>query len=595
MKSLLLKLPLWVVIVGTIIAFVAINYLLGNLINRRIDVTEGQQFTLAPGSVALLESVEKPVTIRYYLSESDNLLPVELRNYAERVDDFLTTLQRRAPGKITLVRRDPQPDSDAEEEAKIDGLKGHPVARDASAYLGLSFTSLKKTVAIPFLNPEREDLLEFDVMTALRDVVTTGQKKAAVYSSLPTFGATGSFPPWALMDQLSRKFQVEVVQGTESRLPDELDLLIVIHPRNLSASFTGAVQTFLKNGGRLVVLCDSVAICQQFYQGRIGEDNAASDWPELLADLGYQFTPLQAVLDMRLKDQIDRGQGMETLNMVLHLRDEGIVKGHPITADVGGIKMPIAGAFKGQAADGWQVTTLLESTADSQLYPTTDLISLSKQTGEKTLNTFKADDQTYTLALLLEGKADAGSKDAAVLLLADADCASDPFAGSMVENQGRLEFQPSSGNFGFLFNAIDFMTGGVSLNEARNRQQARRPLTRLVELRREAEEKYRDKIAELEQRRTELEEAGNAGRLGAGMDATGESLGSGGMSRVQALREERIAVNRELRQTRHQLRQNLRAVESRLKWINIGLIPALVVLTGIVVIWRRAHHSRART
>ena len=600
LKRLISKTSLLALTLLAVIAFIAINYGLSRF-NQRIDFTEDQIFTLSPGAQQLITEIKSPVTIRYYLSEGDNVLPVELRNYADRVGDFLQNLVDQADGKIKLVYRDPQPDSDAEEDAEIDGLYGHPVTKDAVAYMGLSLNSLTRTITIPFLNPKREANLEFDVMTALRDVITTEKKKAALFSTLPVFGMENSYPQWALVDELARKFNLLPLEGNEQTLPEGLDLLVLVHPKGMTDAFQQAIDSYLADGGNLVVMLDTVAVSNLFYGIRGNEENTQSDFPALVNALGYEFTPRRAILDMRLKDEIDRGEGTEILNSLLSLKSDGINSAHPITSDVNGLKIPVSGTFLGAPAAGLDATILLSSTEDSQLYPHKDLIGLSKRTGEKTLNEFKADENVYPIAVLLRGEMPAFTvldfpqrKPANVLLLADTDIAADPFAGTMVDNQGRLEFQATSGNFGFLFNAFDFMTGDASLATARNRAQAKRPLTKLVELRREAEAQYREKISSLEKQKAILEEESSAGRVNAGLAATGRSFDAAAVNQVQEMKEKRIFVNRELRQTRHALRKKLRAVESRIKWINIGLVPALVALIGVIVIAMRTYKSRTR-
>ena len=580
--------------------FIVSNFLFSTF-NRRFDVSSDRLFSLSEGSLRILNDLEKPVTIRYYLSQNDNILPIELRNHADRVTDFLKVLETKSGDKLKIIFRDPSPDSAAELEAELDGLTGHPVKGGIKAYMGLSATSLKEGAAIPFLNPEREASLEFDVMNLIRSVTARHRPKAAVYSSLSTFGTKGSFAPWALMDQLNGRFSVEELSGKEELLPEDLQFLLIIHPQELSPGFERAVDTFLGKGGNLALLLDPVAISPIFYQGRSEPGTASSDWPHLLSALGLEFTADQAVLDMRLKDQIDRGDGMETLNSLLHLEDEGINRQHPISKDVQGLRFCVAGTFLGKPLPGFKVHSLLSSTTDSQLYPHQDLISLSYETGQRTLHEFQADRHRYPLALYLEGVVPSftgsvatGRRPSQILLLSDTDFAADPFAGSMVENQGRLTFQPLSGNLGFLLNAIDSMANDTALNTARNRSQVRRPLTRLVELRRVAEEQYRSRINAVEGELRQLAEESSPERLANGSEAIGDKMGLGSLARMEEMKKKRLDLNRHLRQLKRGLRLELEGIESRIKWLNIALLPFSVILIGAVVITLRHFRTRAR-
>ena len=80
-------------------------------------------------------------------------MPVFLTTYAQRVDDLLGEYKQASKGKIEIQRLNPEPDSDAEDSARLDGVEGAALRTGERVYLGLSVSMLDQKQAIPFLAP----------------------------------------------------------------------------------------------------------------------------------------------------------------------------------------------------------------------------------------------------------------------------------------------------------------------------------------------------------------------------------------------------------------------------------------------------------
>ena len=78
---------------------------------------------------------------------------------------------RSAGGKLKIEKYDPQPDSDAEDSARLDGLEPQPLPGADRFYLGLAVKCADQVQSIPFLAPNRERLLEYDLDRAIVRVV----------------------------------------------------------------------------------------------------------------------------------------------------------------------------------------------------------------------------------------------------------------------------------------------------------------------------------------------------------------------------------------------------------------------------------------
>ena len=130
---------------------------------------------------------------------------------------------------------------------------------------------------------------------------------------------------------------------------------------------------------------------------------------------------------------------------------------------------------------------------------------------------------------------------------------------------------------GMLINAADYLAGSPDLISIRSRGTFSRPFTRVHEIQREAEESYRSTADELtaqlqatEQKLTELQQL-----------KTGEDKKVLSPEQEQAVDEflaQKLAIRKSLREVQHQLTRDIEALGTRLKLINIGLIPLLLTL-----------------
>ena len=156
----------------------------------RVDLTRDKAYTLSAGTKAILRKLETPVKIRFYCTQSQTATPVTvyLRDYARRVEDLLAEYQQAAGGKLVIERYDPQPDTTAEDSAKLDGVEGQDLANGEKFYLGLSVSLLDEKQAIAFLDPSRERQLEYDLSRAIARVMAPDRPVVGIMTPLQIFG-----------------------------------------------------------------------------------------------------------------------------------------------------------------------------------------------------------------------------------------------------------------------------------------------------------------------------------------------------------------------------------------------------------------------
>ena len=388
-------------VIAMFIVLVAVNVIAAHF-KQRIDLTAEKAYTLSPGTRAILAKLDTPVQIRFYVSQRATAMPVALKTYAQRVDDLLGEYKQASKGLIEIQKLDPEPDSDAEDSAKLDGVQGQPLSTGERIYLGLSVTMLDQKQAIPFLTPERERLLEYDISRAIARVSETNKPTVGVMSSLPVMGTPimpmaqqKGDPPWAFITELQRDFNVKQVEMTADKIPDDIQVLVVIHPRAISDATQFAIDQFVLRGGRLLAFLDPKSVLDRMGQG-MGAPASTSNLDKLLKAWGLTFGTNKVVADMNYLAKTRQGRAPA----ILILNEKAMNKEDIVTADADNLVMAMAGDFEGTPAPGLKETVLVKSSPNSELVDP----MMAQFGGESVATNFTPSGKEFPLAVRLSGK-----------------------------------------------------------------------------------------------------------------------------------------------------------------------------------------------
>jgi len=232
----------------------------------RVDLTENGLYTLSDGTLNILEGMDEPVTLRLYFSEDTSRDLPQFRAYARWAGEMLEEFEDRSNGKLTLRRVDPVAFSPREDEAAQYGLQGVPVGTaGATLYFGLVGTnSLDGLQVMPFLQPEKEKFLEYDLAKIVSALSHPQHKKVGLISGLDMQAgfdpATQSIrEAWVIHQQFSQLFDLQDIPSDSPELPDDLELLVLVHPDDLADGLLYQVDQFVLSGGRLLVFMDPMA------------------------------------------------------------------------------------------------------------------------------------------------------------------------------------------------------------------------------------------------------------------------------------------------------------------------------------------------
>lgn len=276
------------------VACLAFNVLATQLLRDvQLDLTEQQLNTLSPGTRQILASVQAPINLRLYFSDSQARELPPLRNYARRIEALLHSYAREAPERLTVKVIDPAPYSADEEQAARFGLQGVPLQQGGTPlYLGLAATNtLGETQVIALFSPSEERLLEYDISRLLHALDQPRRPVIGVLSSLPVAGSDDN-PPWALLEETARQFSVRNLAQEPTQIPEDLAVLMLVHPKQLPDATLYAIDQFVLGGGKLLVFVDPLSQADP-------SPHKASGLPRLFSAWGLQMLAGKVVADGR--------------------------------------------------------------------------------------------------------------------------------------------------------------------------------------------------------------------------------------------------------------------------------------------------------
>ena len=296
-----------------LVNFLLLHYVLSS-IPLRIDMTAGNSFTLSDSAKSLLSKVEEPVRFDFYRTRSvEGLSPqikMHIQNFGDRVEQMLLQFERAANGKVILDRIDPEPDTPAEENAIAAGVHGQSLPNGDTIFLGLVISQGDSEHVIPFFDWNKEGSIEYDIAKAVHEAQQLSKPKLGLISTLPL-----KAPPMPMMpgqppqedqyiiSELESSFNVEVIEPTASELPQDLDMLMVIHPIGLPETLLFGIDQFTLSGKPMFLAVDPSSLFfrsqQQQNQMMMGRPNpnTSSDFQPFFSTWGISYSASEALAD----------------------------------------------------------------------------------------------------------------------------------------------------------------------------------------------------------------------------------------------------------------------------------------------------------
>jgi ABC-type uncharacterized transport system involved in gliding motility auxiliary subunit len=660
----------------------AIHVVYRLLEGSRVDLTAENLYSLTPGTEQIIERMHaegvQPVDVKLYFSETaGKTLPKFIKDfitYERYLRSLLGEYARASRGKIRVELIDPIPDSDEAQDAVDYGLDGKPINQHGDLFffgLVLQAQTGSRQV-IDFLWPEQQESVEYEISKRLHNLLWPPSKRIGVLSSLEVFGSADNPYLQQMMAQLGRQasekwlavtvledgYKVSpITTDTDHIAPDEYDLVVVIHPKNLPQKALWALDEWVTTGGRALIFLDPYTLADvppqnpQQPWARL-QYKPASNLDALLEAWGVQRPEDQfaADFDLAVKRPVAMRGPEETVIVDLLIdgdkREQTLAQGHPVMQGLASVRLFLPGFFEpAAAANGDSKVTrqaLLTTTPAGNaltILPgfgdTSQLHYPDLNEPAKLRDRFAAGSEAKVLAYELRGQLgpafpngadfpaetptpppglppgidlpppegtemihkdpvpEADRKESTVLLFADVDLIWDQIA--FQRNILGIVNTPND-NYKILLNAVDYLLGANELMNVRARRRIDRPFDRFDEIEAAAE---RDTLEREKQIRAEIEtfQTQLQEKQSEITQRNAALFQKQLQEEVDQLNEKINAANRELREIRKARRASLEREEAMVRLSVLGWMPALLLGVGLYlsVARRRKEAAGART
>ncbi len=600
--------------------------------NVRWDATEDKSYSLSKGTENILGSMTQPVTVKFFYSQSNPNIPAHIKLYARRVEDFLREYQRASKGMLKLEMIDPRPDSDEEEWADKYGLQPVQVAGGDPITCGLVFTAADQEETLEWLDPSKEQLLEYDVTSIIQGLQNPEKKSVGVITALPVFGtgaraAMPGQPPsqeWIFVTEMKKIYNVQEIKPTVRLIDPSLDLLMVLFPKDMSIELEYAIDQYVLSGGNALIFVDPLCVS---YRSGGQQDFMRSSGDALVRVFkawGVEMDTAKAIADYGQPTQVrTSSQKSEENPLMVSARGEAFNRKDVITAGLESMLFPVAGAIvrvkdkDGAAAiKDYSFETLVDSSEDAAVVDAfkaflgADAVKKDFVPAKKRFNMIVRVRGTFNTAFP-EGppkpenpdippvdlnkypQLKSGKKPATLVIVSDADMLADNFFVQRRNFFGLNVTEMFNDNLNFLSNSAEMLTGSDELIGLRSRGKMERPFTAVLELRKRAKAQWMDKekalVQQIEETNRKLQQ------LEREKDASEKMIISPEQeAEIAKFKEQRQRISRQLKEVRKNLRADIEALGATLKGINIFLIPLLVSIVGICFAVYRQRKLRRR-
>lgn len=612
-----------------VLLFLAV-IMLGNVALRgmRWDLTEGQLFTISEGTKRILADIDEPVNLYYFFSDKQTADLPTVRDYARRVEEMLDEFAAYAGSNIKLQKIDPVPFSEQEDLAAKFGLQSVPVGNSGETiYFGVAGTnSVDDAAAIPFMHADKQQFLEYDLAKLVYTLANPKRPVIGVMTSLPMLS---DFDPmtqrirdsWILAEQIEGLFDLRRIATTADRIDDDVDVLMLVHPKNLSDNTLYAIDQFVLGGGKALIFVDPRAEMDRPANPNdpmaAMQASQSSDLARLFEAWGIEYSPNQIVGDKQLALSITMRPGEPPVRHVgmLGLTRDSLDQDDVVSGGLDQVNVAMIGYFRKSDDAAIELIPLIQSSAEAMPIPADRLRFLADPA--ELLDGFEATGERYVLAARLKGEletafpdgapapaGDTGSGESAdapehlsssdgeisMILVADTDVLTDRLWVQVNRFFGQRIANAWASNGDFVVNALDNLTGSNDLIGIRGRATYSRPFLRVQELEREADERWRGTIQELEEQLAQTES--KLAELQANRDDDNLAILTDEQSaELERFQQQRIQVRRDLRDVQLTLNQDKERLGVWLKVLNILVLPFLLTIALAFFASRRRTHA----
>ena len=615
----------------------------------KIDVTEQGLYTLSDGTKSILAKLNQPIRAKLYYARTAALKgPDQIRyfnNYYEFVKALLEEYVAESKGMVELEIIDPRPFSDDEVAAMRYGLQQYRITEEENFFFGLVVqTQFGVEKVIPFFSPDRQRFVEYDISYLIDTAITRQKTRIGVMSSLPVMGddmsgymaqmmiRQGQRPkqPWTIIEHLRQKYEVSEVPTDVNDIND-VDILLIIHPKELPEKTLFAIDQFVLKGGRTIVCIDPFCYADTPDQTAMQmgmQLSRSSDLNRLLRTWGIEMPENTFAGDKNLAESraINQADRPEPIIGLLNLSGECFSADTVMTTELNEVRVLFSGVLNEVADDPNQPqqdkpviekAPLMTTTDEGNTFTISSPYELMILKPSVLMDRFIDGTKPVTMGYLLTGRFKSSypdgieiemesedtndpnetikskkrikgltqaREDCAVAVFPDVDFISDALAYSN-SFFGKIVIGDNSA---LLMNAIDDLSGSSDLISIRSRGNFKRPFIVVDEIERQAEEETAQEVAVLNAQiagfQNELQSI-----LAQAKEGQEEVINSSIVKKKKELELNILQAQRQLREIKMKRRERTDRLGFSLEVINVTAVPGVVIVFAVVLgLWRSA-------
>ena len=592
MNNFIIKKYFLISLLCTILIFLSFNFIINKInFNIGIDFTSTKTFTLSKGTKNVLSNIEEPLKIEFIYSRSlSKNIPI-IQNYANQIEGLISRYVGLAKGKIEFQIIEPEPYSDEEDYVERFGVQGFPVDQEGSnVYFGLIATNTTDdTEIIPFFDPSKAGSLEKQLTDIVYKLNRVEKPKIGILTQVETQSPNPNIPlqgEYILFEQLGNYYEIEYLSPT-AEIFENIDLLVVYHPAEISDITEYAIEQFILRGGKTLIFVDP-------YFEKDDYTDKSSTLDNVLKTLNINYID-RVILDgaqatrLQTQQNISDNTSLQTLLKLNwpEVRTDFINQQEDISNGLSLIRLISPGGL--MKLEDESKTTYTSVLSSSEL--TMDLSIQEVQDPIEIINNFNPTGIIYDFAVKVGGTAlsnfenfdnkysnhiSQSQDDLNVIVFSDADFIRSPYWARVQKFLGSTVIEESSDNGTIVSNIMDVMTGFDDFIDLRNKETPFRPFTVVQKLQAEAEKQYLGQEQELQEKLDlTLQEIKN---LSGGRVNENVQLSESQMEELAAFQFEVERTRKELREVRRNLNKDIDALSNKINVLNTFLIPILLII-----------------
>jgi ABC-type uncharacterized transport system involved in gliding motility auxiliary subunit len=259
---------------------VFLNRTVSNLGLGRFDLTEDRIYTVSEGAKNIMAQLQVPVQVKYYVTPEDEM-PAGIKTLQREVTDKLSELSIASQGRLQYTVVDPTETEELEETLIGKGVRPfqvQSVERDAMAVkLVYSAVSIgykdEAEELLPQVLPDNMGTFEYELLSRIVKLTRSEDPVVAIYSTrepidpqIASFYLQSGQPMPDPVDNFAQipeflrgeGYDVRAIQLTEdSAIPDEVNTLVLLAPRELNDRQRWEIHQVLRRGGNVFVAAQS--------------------------------------------------------------------------------------------------------------------------------------------------------------------------------------------------------------------------------------------------------------------------------------------------------------------------------------------------